>query len=302
MSTPQTPHASPTPHLDLDTQADLQEGLLDPQRAASVAGHLQGCAACRATRDALDSLRSELRDHGAEEASAAAPEDVVRRLDAALAAAAPPVATAAATVVPITAAWTQARSPWRTHVLQAAAVFVLVALLGGLGYGGIRALRDGSNTSGADTAASGGTKSSERAPAGTYRITGSGRDYTVATLRAAVPELLAGTLATGTVAAPQVAPESDSAKAGAAAGTPSAKPSPVNPERLRDGTALAACVANLANGPVTPLAVDVAQFEGKPATIIVLPDPADKSFVWVYAVSPDCATGLFLASEHVALP
>jgi hypothetical protein len=53
---------------------------------------------------------------------------------------------------------------------------------------------------------------------------------------------------------------------------------------------------------VTPLAVDIGRFEGKPATIIVLPDPADASFVYAYAVEPACPTGTFLAAEHVALP
>jgi hypothetical protein len=301
MSTPQTPHASPTPHLDLDTQAELQEGLLDPQRATTVAAHVQGCAECQATRDALDAVRAQLRDHGAEDASLTAPEDVVRRLDAALASAAPLVATPSATVVPITAAASRARSPWRTHALQAAAVFVLIALVGGLGYGGIRALSNGSNGSGTDSAASSGGGGAEKgAPTATYRITASGRNYTEATLRSAVPELLGGTLTAGTVA-PQLSPESPAAADGATASS-AAKPYSANPDRLSHGPALAACVANLAGDPVTPLAVDVARFEGKPATVIVLPDTADASFVWVYVVEPGCPKGLFLASEHVALP
>jgi hypothetical protein len=75
-----------------------------------------------------------------------------------------------------------------------------------------------------------------------------------------------------------------------------------DPQRLRDGKALAACVANLADGPVTPLAVDIARFDGKPATIIVLPDPKDPSIVYAYAVSPACAEGTFLAVLPVTLP
>jgi dihydroorotase-like cyclic amidohydrolase len=52
----------------------------------------------------------------------------------------------------------------------------------------------------------------------------------------------------------------------------------------------------------TPLAVDLGKFEGKPATIIVLPAPGEPSFVNVYAVAPGCPTGTFLAWAHVALP
>jgi hypothetical protein len=53
---------------------------------------------------------------------------------------------------------------------------------------------------------------------------------------------------------------------------------------------------------VTPLAVDIGRFEGKPATIIVLPDPDDPSFVNAYAVAPDCPTGIWLDYQHVVLP
>ena len=55
MSTPQPPHA---PHLDVETLADHQEGLLDAEQATAVAEHLDGCAACRARREALDDVRA----------------------------------------------------------------------------------------------------------------------------------------------------------------------------------------------------------------------------------------------------
>src|SRR5450432_3664599 len=135
MSTPQPPHASP-PHLDLETLADLQADLLDTDQVTAVTAHLADCGECRATREALDDVRLLLNDAG-KEGFDAAPEDVVRRIDDALAAASRPVVAASATVIPLT---TPRRSPWRTRALQAAAVFVLVAAVGGLGYGGIRAL------------------------------------------------------------------------------------------------------------------------------------------------------------------
>lgn len=306
MSPPQPPHTSPMPHLDMETLADHQEGLLDSDQSTAVAAHLDGCAECRATRDALDDVPVLLRDHGAQ-GPVAAPDDVVRRLDSALAAAGPQVATASATVVPLAALTTPRRSPWRTRALQAAAVFVLLAAVGGLGYGGIKALSDRGSTDSASSGAGSNAAPEKARGSGKYSITSSGRDYTDASLRAAVPALLAGSL-------PALARESLSAtSAPSAAGTgsrPASSPAsstgsaavPANPERLRDGTALAACVANLAGGPVTPLAVDLGRFEGKPATIIVLPDPDDPSFVDVYAVAPDCATGTFLTYQKVVLP
>jgi hypothetical protein len=304
MSTPQPPHASPTPHLDVETLADLQEGLLDADRLPAAAEHLDGCAECQATRDSLDGVRTLLGDLGAE-GPLAAPEDVVRRLDEALAAALPAVARASATVVPLTTLPTRGRSPWRTRVLQAAAIFVLVAAVGGIGYGGIRALnnRDSATT---DSAASAGAGTAEKraGTAGKYITTNSGRNYTQATLRAAVPALLAGSLPPVALGADSAGatppPAAPTRSATASSSGPSA--ATVAPGRLLNGAALAACVANLTGGPVTPLAVDLGRFEGKPATIIVLPDPDDPSFVDAYAVEPACATGTFLTYEKVALP
>ena len=294
MSTPHTPHPS---HIDVDTLADLDEGLLEAEQVSSVAEHLAGCAECRARRDALDDVQLLLRDRGAE-ADGGAPDDVVRRLDDALAAAATPLPTASATVIPLTASTTRARQPWRTRVLQAAAVFVLVAAVGGLGYGAIRASSGGNSTTSASDSGGAGT-AAKRTEAHRYVVTSSGRNYTKESLRAAVPGLLSGKY-------DATAQESAGAPLASKVPTPQAPAAgSVDPQRLRDGKALTACVNNLAapeDGPVTPLAVDIARFDGKPATIIVLPDPKDPSVVFAYAVAPDCAEGTFLAALPVTLP
>jgi hypothetical protein len=294
MSTPHTPYP---PHIDVDTLADLDEGLLEAEQVSSVAEHLAGCAECRARRAALDDVQLLLRDRGGE-ADGGVPDDVVRRLDDALAAAATPLPTASATVIPLTASTARPRQPWRTRVLQAAAVFVLVAAVGGLGYGAIRASSGGnSTTSASDSAGAGAT--AKRSEAHRYVVTSSGRNYTKESLRTAVPELLSGKYD---------ATAQESGGAPLASKVPSAHaPSAgsIDPQRLRDGKALTACVNNLAgtdDGPVTPLAVDIARFDGKPATIIVLPDPKDPSVVFAYAVAPDCAEGTFLAALPVTLP
>jgi hypothetical protein len=306
VTTPQPPHTSHPPHIDVDTLADLQGGLLEPDRATAVAAHLAEWAECRATHAALDDVSALLREHVAGTAETA-PEDVVRRLDEALAAAGPPVATASTTV---TALPTRQRTTRGTRVLQAAAVFVLIAAVGALGYGCIKAIGGGSTTADSAASAAGGGKAA-RESAGdlaAYRISSSGRDYTEATLKAAVPELLAGTLPTvskrqldaansGDVAAP--ASPTPSVSGGYSADAPPAAPSA---GRLLNGTALATCVANLAAGPVTPLAVDLGRFEKQPATIIVLPVPNDAKHVDVFAVAPDCPTGTFLDWVRVARP
>jgi hypothetical protein len=312
MSTPHTPHPS---HVDVDTLADLEEGLLETEQATTIAEHLETCPQCRARRDAIDDVQLLLRDRGAG-ADAPAPEDVVRRLDDALAAAATPLPTASATVTPLhtasatvtplTSPQARARQPWMTRVLQAAAVFVLVAAVGGLGYGGIKALSGGDSTGASTAADSGGgqARTQKREAAHPYVITSSGRNYTASSLRSAVPGLLSGKFdatarGTGGKATPSKTPTGPTAEHAPAAG------SATDSERLRDKKALAACVANLAGekkGVVTPLAVDIARFDGKPATIIVLPDTKDPSTVYAYAVAPDCATGTFFASAPYTLP
>jgi hypothetical protein len=292
MSTPHTPHSS---HVDVDTLADLEEGLLEADQVTSVAGHLEGCAECRARRDALDDVQLLLQDRGGE-ADAPAPDDVVRRLDDALASAAKPLPTASATVTPLRASTKQPRQPWRTRVLQVAAVFVLVAGVGALGYGGIRAV-SGGNTAGTSTASGGaGAAAEKRSPTHKYVVTSSGRNYNEESLRSAVPGVLSGKY---DASAQDFAAASPSTPTGAQA---PAAGSAADPQRLRNGKALADCVANLAEGPVTPLAVDIARFDGKPATIIVLPDQTDPSLVFAYAVAPDCPEGTFLAVAPVALP
>ena len=59
---------------------------------------------------------------------------------------------------------------------------------------------------------------------------------------------------------------------------------------LADPAALQACVVKLIGAPETPLLVDYARYQGEPATIIVLADPATTSMLDLYveADSADC--------------
>src|SRR5205085_9575222 len=70
------------PHLDLDTLADLAEGLLDEDQAASAGEHLESCPQCR-------DLSAELADVSrilAEAPMPPLPAELAERLDAAIAA------------------------------------------------------------------------------------------------------------------------------------------------------------------------------------------------------------------------
>jgi hypothetical protein len=77
-----------------------------------------------------------------------------------------------------------------------------------------------------------------------------------------------------------------------------------DPERLREGPALARCVAALAGAPATPLVVDIAAYEGKPATVIVLPTPDDAGHLDVWVVRPTCteANAQVLLFQRVVRP
>jgi hypothetical protein len=285
MTTSQPPHMSPSPHLHPATLADLEEHLLDDSDARVASEHLADCATCQARRAALGDVRGLLLESAA---VGPVPDDVTRRLDEAFRQAGGPVAAEAApNVTPLAG---RRRMPWNTRALQVAAVVVLLLALGGVGYSVVLAARGGSSnttasTSGDSSKDSGG--SSERAGAGAggaFPTTESGRDYTAESLRATVPALVNGKVASSP--APRSLTEGGAQVAAPLRGAP-----------------LAACVANLTSGrAVTPLAVDAARYGGKPATILVLPAEDDPTHVDVFAVAPDCPRGTFLAFQRVARP
>lgn len=290
--TPQPPHQSPSAHLDPDVLADLDEDLLDAAEADRAARHLSGCAACRARHAALDDVRGLLS--GAAVVTPM-PDDVAHRLDAALGVArGPATATSAATVTPLS---DRRRRVPGTRVLQAAAVVLLLAL-GGLGYAAFLSPKDGTSTAGSASDARQEAGAQAGADGAAYPVTASGRDYTSESLAAQVPALVRGLAAA--VPKPRAATEDRAGSAGS--GSASTLTSPGSADGLTGGAPLAACVADLAGKPVTPLAVDVATYLGQPATIIVLPTTGSRTTVDVYAVAPGCPSQTFLAFRRVARP
>jgi hypothetical protein len=106
-----------------------------------------------------------------------------------------------------------------------------------------------------------------------------------------------------TGSAPAAAPGAQAESNGTAAGTPSASgaQTATNPSAattpaaalqqvaptapggpLASKAALQACIVALVDQPVTPILVDYALFNGKPATILVLPDPTVTSLLDIY--------------------
>ena len=297
-----TDQTDQTSHLSADTLAGLDAGLLDPAAERDAHQHLVGCDRCRADLATLQAVPGRL---AAVADAGPVPDDVVRRLDAALAAvAAEPASTAVTrTVTPLRAP--EQHSPRGMRVLQVAAVVVLLLAGGALG---VSALRGGSSGSADSTAAdsAGSSATAPKAALGSYPLTASGTDWTAASLASAAPQLAAGTLAptvppsSAALAAGARPPGGSTARPGDDAAAPGLASLPTG--RLAGGTALAGCVAALADGPVTPLAVDLAQFKGQPAAVILLPGlaGADKMDIWV--VGPDCTAGNDQTLYYASVP
>ena len=264
-------------HVDADTLADLDEGLLPGDTEHEVEEHLRDCTRCAADRAALAGVPTML-------AAAAdvgpVPDDVARRLaDVVRAGAAGSAdgATTGATVVPL-----QRRPPLGTRVLQAAAVLVL--LVAGLGIA-IGALQGGGGDDELATSAGGaGASSDSRMEAqrdvGGFPVTISGRDWDPETVRSAVPQIVSGSLPPAQAAAGEDSSSGDSSPRSLAADATA---------RLAGGPALAECVTALNDGPVTPLGVDLASWQGAPAVVIVLPTPDDPATVDEWVVGPQCS-------------
>ncbi|GAA2123707.1 zf-HC2 domain-containing protein [Streptomyces synnematoformans] len=80
--TPQPPGAGDG-HPEVDELADFAEGLTSPARSRQLHRHLDECAACRETREALDGVRGLL---GSLPEPSPMPAEIAGRIDAALAA------------------------------------------------------------------------------------------------------------------------------------------------------------------------------------------------------------------------
>jgi hypothetical protein len=274
-----------TEHLDADALADLDEGLLDRDHVTSARAHVAGCPQCRAELAALTGVRERLAAAAEVEPM---PAEVVARLDRALAGVAAEPASTAVTRSVIPLREPQRSSPRGLRWLQAAAVVVLILAGGAVAVSALRGSDDNNDT--ASTAAGAADKSGREAANGTtYPVTASGRHWTKTTVEAEVPRLLAGTLS------PTLPPSSFSTEADTGGGGGTAEA----PRALAGVPA-----ARLAGGPATPLAVDLATFDGQPAAVVLLPGIGGPGRVDVWVVPPDCAqgNGQFLYYANVPRP
>jgi anti-sigma factor RsiW len=271
-----------TAHLEYETLADLAEGLLDDEPAAAATAHLEQCAECRDRSAELVEVSRLL----AEVPVPPMPAELAGRIDAAIAAEA--AATSDVTSL------TSRRERRHLRVLSAAAAGVLVV------GGGAMLARTAMNspisseaskaqspaqpaqerndravTSGADRASPNAAPSAPSAPsapesqirsaAEEYAIATSGTDYRAATLGSQV----AAELRRNHVMS---------------------HPAGTSAQRLTG------CVHRVAANQ-RPLLVDVAEYEGRPATIIALPgDRADRLDVWI--VGPSCSATAPDVIEH----
>ncbi|TDD81990.1 anti-sigma factor family protein [Actinomadura rubrisoli] len=245
-------------HLDYDVLADLAEGLLEDDQAASVSAHLDTCAECRDRSADLADVSRIL----AEAPVPSMPAELAERIDTAIAA----ESLNNATVVSMEQR--RGRRHWR--VLSAAAAAVVV--LGGGAMVSKIALNESSGDDHQSTAQSpvqdpekshGSAKGAAPGTSGdtamngpAYTVAHSGTDYRAGALSAQVGRLLdKGPL----MKAP--------------GGTPDQR--------------LAGCVDGVTHGKA-PALVDQAKFEGRQATVIAVRGSSPGSWnVWV--VGPDCS-------------
>lgn len=244
-------------HLDYDVLADLAEGLLEDDEAASVNAHLDTCAECRDRSADLADVSRIL----AEAPVPSIPTELAERIDTAIAA----ESLNNATVVSMEQR--RGRRHWR--ILSAAAAAVIVAG-GGAAVGSI-ALDGATSEDGSaaappkqDSPASEqvGPKAAAPGSGPDFKVGRSGTEYRAGTLGTQVSELLEGRRWAGT--------------------------DPADP-RLRG------CVYAVTRGKA-PALVDRADYEGKPAYVIAAPgERSGKWNVWVVgrncsASSPDVMT------------
>ncbi|MFB4304934.1 anti-sigma factor family protein [Actinomadura sp. GTD37] len=238
-------------HYDYDILADLAEGLLEDDEAASVNAHLDTCAECR-------ELSADLADVSrilAEAPVPSMPAELAERIDTAIAA----ESMHSATVVSMEQR--RGRRHWR--ILSAAAAAVIVvgggATVGTMALDGVSGDHGKASTPAQDNPDQSGSEhgvAPNAAPAGAFTVASSGTDYRAGTLAPQVDRLLA-----------------DAPKLRAASGAPSAQ--------------LKGCVNGVTHG-LTPTLVDKANYEGAPATVIAMPGKGTGKWnIWV--VGPDCS-------------
>jgi anti-sigma factor RsiW len=312
-------------HLTAETVADHLEGLLGPGEAAEAERHLAICPECSALREDLGRLRAALASHS----TVPMPASVAARIDVALAEAAEARAAAGLSAdgrspsdreqtgkhlvrpaadesiggrragpVPRRRRWLPVLGgALATIAIVLGTLAVLPRLTSSHGGGSQVATAGGAEATGTAGGSKAEVSPGPNAAANGYdsaasaRVVSSGRAYTAYTLSAGVRDLLAEQDTANSLAA---APQQGGIGASPASPAPSDSRSANSGGQFTQLTrqaALTACIQSLVKNDVVPIVVDLATYGGKPAAIIVLPDPADSSSAIVYVVGPGCGPG-----------
>ena len=250
-------------HADLDALADALAAESD---GTAVPPDLRSCPTCG---QALDDLRSALGAVADDFTRLPAVPDLPSRLTAPLPAAAP--VSGPTTVLPdgdVVPLDTRRAPRWLLPAGGIAAAAVLVV-------GGGLLLTHGRTDS---TTASRSAGSPAK-----LAISSTGAHYTKSSLDAAVPGLLKATKTAFDSSTKATSPRTATGVGGTESAT-----DPL--ARLRDASALAACLAGLTGPGDTslPLALDYASFDGKPALVVVLPS-SRTSKLDVFVVGASCS-------------
>jgi anti-sigma factor RsiW len=282
-------------HADAETLAAFREELLSRRKAARVSAHLAACSRCAA----LDAQLAEVSALLTRSAAPPMPDALTARIEAAIAAeAATRAATAADGAVAADPAGggngsrdgaarpsRRPGGPRRSWLaLRVAAVTAAVVVVAGGGYGVARLL---SGSPSLETAAGTGApaaNSSSRSPsvsaglrapgsqaAGGGSVPGapvvsSGTDYQPGQLKAQVSAALAR-FGENAMVGPSPGPSGASRASGAVLPTP-------------------ACVSHVTGGK-RPILVDQARYQGRPATVIVVPG-ATSGTLRALVIAGDC--------------
>jgi hypothetical protein len=280
-------------HPDVDRLAELDAG---GDVDAAFRAHAASCPDCQ---DILTALQATRRDVEALPAVTMPPE-VAARIDTALEAEG--ARRTKSTVVPLGEHRTGRRRGGM--IAGGIAASVLALLIVGIV---LNAMGGGHKPSTTSNAAA--STSSALGTQGKSVVTISGRKYTEANLDSNIAALLrapsssfaAGTSGAGAAGRPASPPAAQHPSAPLSDGLrPDAQTAQAIPPQLTvlqtDANAMGQCISSLLDRPpfVPPVAVDIADYNGKPAAIFVFPKPNDPAHVRVYVVPPGgCSDGFF---------
>ncbi len=247
-------------HLDYDTLADLAEGLLADSRAASADAHLADCAECRGRSAEIADVTRLLADAP----MPPMPAELASRIDDALAA----EAAASSHVVSLESR----RGRRRIRILSAAAATVVVVGGGALvGHSLLTGPVSSENGAAQSQPIQDRTGSAAARPPGASALKGSGGGATGA--GGGHLALRSGTDYTDARLGDQISAQLAQGESRSA--------EDLAPEQLTG------CVRRVTQGKM-PLLVDLARYEGRSATVIVLPGTgSDRLDVWI--VRPTCS-------------